>query len=223
MYCEAADLVCEIDCCHLVAFELSGLFVELVSHHLKVVLCSYYRVCSNGDMTLGAKSFGLHSLNSGSCEYGAVADFLCESEQTVECVSSLFSFCLAVAVDSDMSKLKAEHCLNSFLCKITDLIELTCSYEVFLNHPASAASKDLVKRKVGVDVLSIDSACRHELHLCVRSCHSFDHVDSASLLSREEFNNIKAKGDRHLNIARIGSTRSYRNSLIYTVFNNGRV
>ena len=42
---------------------------------------------------------------------------------------------------------------------------------------------------------------------CVRSCHSFDHVDSASLLSREEFNNIKAKGDRHLNIARIGSTR----------------
>ena len=223
MYCKSADLISKIDSCHLVALELSGLLVELVAHHLKVVLCSYYRVCSDSDVALGAKTLGLHSLNSCSCEYGAVADFLCESEQTVECVSSLFSLCLAVAVDSDVSKLKAEHCLNSFLCKVADLIELTSSYEIFLNHPASAACKDLVECKVGVDVLSVDSACRHEFHLCVRSCHSFDHVDSASLLSREEFNNVKAKGDSHLNIARIGSTRSYRNSFIYTVFNNCRV
>ena len=174
-------------------------------------------------MTLCAKSFGLHSLNSFSCEYRAVANFLCESEQTVKCISSLFSFSFVVAVDSDVSKLKAEHCLNSFLCEVADLIELTGSYEVFLNHPASTASKDLVKCKVGVDVLSVDSACRHEFHLCVRSSHSFDHVDSASSLSREEFNNIKTKGDSHLNVARVGSTRSYRNSFIYTVFNNFRI
>ena len=32
---------------------------------------------------------------------------------------------------------------------------------------------------------------------------SFDHVDSASSPSREEFNNIKTKGDSHLNVARV--------------------
>ena len=44
--------------------------------------------------------------------------------------------------------------------------------------------------------------------LCDRGLFQNQEGTVTSLLSREEFNNIKAKGDRHLNIARIGSPRS---------------
>ena len=124
------------------------------------------------------------------------------------------------AVISAANFLNDVSCLTNKLC---DLLEIACLNEVFLNHPATAASKDSVICKILTNVLCADSACRHELNACVRSCHSFDEAKAAGRLCREELHCIKTKCESLLYFARCAGTRAYRNSSLNAVFNNFRI
>ena len=112
------------------------------------------------------------------------------------------------------------HC---FFYKLFDLIEFACFYKVAFYHPASAACKDLVACKIVSYILRVESACGHEFHPYVRSCDRFDVSEPASLLSREEFYDVKAVLDRLLYIARIRASRCDRDAFFHTVFNDFRV
>ena len=107
---------------------------------------------------------------------------------------------------------ETKHSVNSITSHSLDLIELACSDKVLLNHPAATTAEYLIESKVIVEVVLIDTACRHEVHLGVRSCHSLDLGNTAVLLSREELNTVKTELDSLLYFTGCSCSGNYRYS-----------
>ena len=102
-----------------------------------------------------------------------------------------------------MQELESKHGSNCLFGESGDAGPVLGCDHVFVYHPGTAACDDLLEIKVACQVLSVDTAGRHELHLGVRSGHGFNHVQSASSLCREEFYNLKTKLDCNFHIARV--------------------
>ena len=85
--CEAANLVCEVDECHLASLVKScGGVVELNSSALKVVNCALNVVCLNANVTVRALAGCVHDLDGLGSECGCACRSCTETEDTVDCV-----------------------------------------------------------------------------------------------------------------------------------------
>ena len=99
-----------------------------------------------------------------------------------------------------MRKLKAQHGLNRLSGELFDLVPFARVNQVAGNHPGTAAGNDLVKIKIRGQILCIDAAGRHELHVHIGRRHSLDLCQSAGLLCGEKLYHIQPKLDRLLDI-----------------------
>ena len=118
---------------------------------------------------------------------------------------------------------ESEHRINSVSCHSFDLIKLSCRDEIFFNHPATTAAKYFIESKVIIQVVLIYTACRHEMHLGIRCCHSLDLGDSAILLGREKLYAVKSKLDSLLNFTGSCCARNDRYSDALDILNIGSV
>ena len=122
-----------------------------------------------------------------------------------------------------MSQFETKHGLYCFSGQLFDLVPLTGVDQVAGYHPGTTASDDLIEIKIRSQVLSINTAGRHELHIYIRSCHCLDLSQTAGLLSREELNYVQAKLDSLLDVAGAGSTGSDGDVLLYTILNGSGI
>ena len=174
-------------------------------------------VGADGDMAVGASAMGIQHLRDRAREAAAAAHLHRQTEQECQAVHSLVGLFLALRIDADMHQLEAQHGLDGLSGELFNLVPLSRVNQVAGHHPGAAAGNDLVKIKIRGQILCIDAAGRHELHVHIGRRHGLDLGKSPGLLRREKLHHVQSQLNGLLNIGRAGSAGSDGHSFLDTV------
>ena len=122
-----------------------------------------------------------------------------------------------------MRDLKAQHQLHGGRGQGADAIPILGLHRVARHHPAAAAADDLVEGEVIQQVLLVDTAGGHELHVHIRSRDGLDVLQAARRFSREELDGLQAQGESNLDVARIGRAGADRDADLLAVLDGGGI
>lgn len=145
---------------------------------------------------------GLHDLDARAGKDGAVADLHRPAQQLAQLGRGIHGLGLVGAVDAHVRDLKAQHQLHGGRGQGANAIPILGLHRVARHHPAAAAADDLVEGEVIQQVLLVDTAGGHELHVHIRSRDGLDVLQAARRFSREELDGLQAQGESNLDVAR---------------------
>ena len=217
---EARDLVLEVDRLELAVLHVGAALVELEALTLQIRLGAHDEVGLDADVALRAAERGLHDLDARAGEDGAVADLHRPAQQLAQLGRGIHRLGFVGAVDAHVRDLKAQHQLHGGRGQGADAIPILGLHRVARHHPAAAAADDLVEGEVIQQVLLVDAAGGHELHIHIRSRDGLDVLQAARRFSREEFDGLQVLKDVsiHVNegevVSIIGSSGSGKSTLL---------